>query len=628
MKKLFCQSCGAQYQDLETAAGKTLRCKACGAETTVPAAPADNPMDALVEALSGADHAAPPPPAPEPPAPPAPEPPAPPAPAPPTPAPAAEPPAPSAPAPPAPAPAAEPELPMANAVEEPASPRPSAPAGAAVPMASPGWGKRRLIVVGIAAAVVIVATVLCVTLWPKGYDIEELKASLAEAKELVDAGPDGEQIDASGQKDLVAARDRLTDAIDKLKTLRERMAGLVEKNSGDAELAQLLTSTDSHLELAAEKLEHVQATLWPGPGEPSEMAGRVGSSVPVIFVKGHRTSGSGFLIRHGGEYGVVTNRHVVDGADNGLKLEFLAHEGGPLKETLELEVGPDAVKYMHRHADLAVISLQQHFSKIDKSGIRPLALAAKAKVGENVWVVGHPGAGSEGLLLNAYDKGYVSAITESTPGDPALIRITAPVNQGNSGGPVLNGAGRVVGVVSRGIRSKNSMNFAVHVHKIEEILAKDSWPRGMKADEIRRVVNPKAQLAVDFKQNADMVLSQGYTRHKWSGSDAGDYFRIPVARPGPLEPVVIREFRAVKGRTYQVLVAAAEADEVVFMVRRKGAEEPIYTSWEASVALSPDSLDFGADFKTPAAGTYQVRFFNRNAGRPSPVHAGLFAKTD
>jgi len=528
-----------------------------------------------------------------------------------------------------PAPAAEPELPMANAVEEPARPQPSPPADAAVPMASPGWGHRRLIVAGIAAAVVIVATVLCVTLWPKGYDIEELSTSLAEARKLVDAGPDGAQIDASGQKDLIAARDQLTDAIDKLKALRERIAGLAEKHSGDAQLARLLRSTDTRLEIAAEKLEQVQATLWPGPGEPAEMAGRVGSSVPVIFVKGHGRSGSGFLIRHGGDYGVVTNRHVVGGADNGLKLQFLADKDGPLQETLELEVGPDAVKYMHRHADLAVISLQGHFSKVHKSGIRPLALAAKAKVGENVWVVGHPAAGSEGLLLKAYDKGYVSAIVESIPGDPALIRFTAPVNQGNSGGPVLNPAGRVVGVVSRGLLKKNSMYFAVHVHKIEEILATDSWPEGMKADEIRRVVDPKSQLAVDFKQNADIVVSQGYTRCKWSGSDAGDYFKIPVARPGPLKPMVIREFRAVKGRTYQVLVAAAEADEVVFMVRRKGGEDPIYRSGEAgSIALSPDSLDFGADFKTPAAGTYQVGFFNRNSERPSPVHAGLFVKTD
>ena len=76
--------------------------------------------------------------------------------------------------------------------------------------------------------------------------------------------------------------------------------------------------------------------------------------------------------------------------------------------------------------------------------MRPLKVAKDLKVGRPVWVVGNPGAGAEGILAQSLVKGDVSFIKEDTLGDPTLFRLTAPINKGNSGGPVLNKDGRVV----------------------------------------------------------------------------------------------------------------------------------------------------------------------------------------
>ncbi len=149
-------------------------------------------------------------------------------------------------------------------------------------------------------------------------------------------------------------------------------------------------------------------------------------------------SGSGFIISEDGY--IVTNYHVISYAvvyDG--ELTVLTHDGA--KHPAQI------VGYLESN-DIAVI-------KIDASGLNPVALGNSDNilVGEDVYAVGNP----LGELEYSITDGIVSAqdrmITtkDDITGDTTSInmfQITAAVNAGNSGGPVYNARGEVIGVVT------------------------------------------------------------------------------------------------------------------------------------------------------------------------------------
>ena len=144
---------------------------------------------------------------------------------------------------------------------------------------------------------------------------------------------------------------------------------------------------------------------------------------PARRVLERESSGSGFRIS--GQGHVLTNAHVVRGCAEvhlppaGL-VEVMAHDESSDLALLQTPAGTAR----------AVAKFRQG------RGIRP---------GASVVVVGYPLRGLLALEANV-STGAVSAL--AGPGDDRrLIQITAPVQPGNSGGPVLDAAGNVVGVV-------------------------------------------------------------------------------------------------------------------------------------------------------------------------------------
>ena len=89
--------------------------------------------------------------------------------------------------------------------------------------------------------------------------------------------------------------------------------------------------------------------------------------------------------------------------------------------------------------------------------------------GEDVYVIGN--SKGEGLCIL---EGIVSDVHRSVGGKD-YIMITAPVTRGNSGGPVFNSEGKLIGVVKGGHSDVNSMNFVIPIKTIIEFLqdAKD-----------------------------------------------------------------------------------------------------------------------------------------------------------
>ena len=184
------------------------------------------------------------------------------------------------------------------------------------------------------------------------------------------------------------------------------------------------------------------------PGRPGPRpSGNKGEVVSV---------GTGFFINGGGF--ALTNNHVVEGCGG---LRAVLKEGENPSVTL---VATD------RENDMALIKVPSHI------GSYALFRAAPPmRQGEPVVTYGYP---MRGILASHGNvtTGVVSALA-GIRDDSGVIQISAPVQPGNSGGPVLDAGGSVVGIVSSGLEPKDgkghvpqNINFAVKVNMVTNFL--------------------------------------------------------------------------------------------------------------------------------------------------------------
>ena len=159
------------------------------------------------------------------------------------------------------------------------------------------------------------------------------------------------------------------------------------------------------------------------------------SVVQIVMSAGG--TGSGFFV--GGAGYILTNRHVVQG--NG-QATVVLHDSRRLSATIE---------YIHPQYDLALLSIAEGYWQ------PPLPFAKTARVGEPVIALGHP-FGMDMTIT----EGIVSAFPLVDGVD--YVQTDAAVNPGNSGGPLLNLQGEVVGMNTWGIHKDISegLNFAIH----------------------------------------------------------------------------------------------------------------------------------------------------------------------
>jgi S1-C subfamily serine protease len=157
-------------------------------------------------------------------------------------------------------------------------------------------------------------------------------------------------------------------------------------------------------------------------------------------------SGSGFFIAPDGF--ALTNHHVVDAGGAGAALQVQLEDGTPLPARL---VGSDA------DTDLALV--QAHAPQ--RLAHLQLGDSARVQVGQVAIAIGSPlGLGT------TVTSGIVSALgrslrTRSGRLIDAVIQTDAALNPGNSGGPLLDAKGRVIGVNTAIIAGANSLCFAI-----------------------------------------------------------------------------------------------------------------------------------------------------------------------
>ena len=181
----------------------------------------------------------------------------------------------------------------------------------------------------------------------------------------------------------------------------------------------------------------------------------------VVRSTGSSAEGSGFVYDSSGH--IVTNQHVVNGGES-ISVKFW--NGKTYSAKL---VGTDS------STDLAVIKVNAPASQLF-----PISLgsSSKAAVGDPVVAIGSPFGLEETVTAGIVSALHRSIDSQSQFSIPDSIQTDAAINHGNSGGPLLNAQGQVIGVNAQ-IRSDSGDNAGVGFAIPSDTVARSraSWSR-------------------------------------------------------------------------------------------------------------------------------------------------------
>lgn len=235
-------------------------------------------------------------------------------------------------------------------------------------------------------------------------------------------------------------------AINEVKELREQVEALSENIAVLRKSLETIAQNATKYNLPAENVSL------------SELYERVKDSVVMVrglmrvpSVFGHsygRIQGSGFVYNYTGRAVIITNYHVVR---NTLNITVTFADGDSY---------PASILGYDPYADLAVLETDAPRSKY-----HPLNVASSStlRVGDIVIAVGNPYG-----LYGSMSVGVVSALGRTITAEGAgnypianVIQTTVPLNPGNSGGPLLNIRGEVVGITTAIISGSQGVSFAI-----------------------------------------------------------------------------------------------------------------------------------------------------------------------
>lgn len=199
------------------------------------------------------------------------------------------------------------------------------------------------------------------------------------------------------------------------------------------------------------------------PGSAEDVVDQALPAVVAVTTPHGSGSGSGFFVTADGV--VVTSAHVVQGQDSAT----VVTSSGRSLESTNL--------YVDETRDLALIKVPVKDNPFLKLSLTPPAVAS------DVIAIGTPGAHDvTGTLLlpNTVTKGVVSGIREfpeettaSVPGRAGVwIQTDATINHGNSGGPLLNRSGEVIGINTLAFTATGTpgLNFALASSELAKML--------------------------------------------------------------------------------------------------------------------------------------------------------------
>lgn len=201
--------------------------------------------------------------------------------------------------------------------------------------------------------------------------------------------------------------------------------------------------------LASDGTKELYIKMYPTASSSSSSNGASGQGGSSTW------TGTGFALDGG--Y-IVTNHHVVDGART---ISIYGVGGNFNKSYSALIVGVD------KNNDLALIKISDY--SFNSFGSIPYAIRdGMAEVGEESFVLGYPLTqvmGNEIKLTN----GIISS-RSGYQGDISTYQISAPVQPGNSGGPLFDSNGNVVGIVNAGIPGAENVGYAIKTNYLRNLV--------------------------------------------------------------------------------------------------------------------------------------------------------------
>ncbi len=195
--------------------------------------------------------------------------------------------------------------------------------------------------------------------------------------------------------------------------------------------------------------------------------------------------GSGFIVSEDGL--IATNLHVIGEAR---RLQIEMYDGKTYDVT--------AVQASDSHHDLALL-------KIDAKGLKPLPLGDSSKVqqGDPIIAMGAP----EGLGFSIV-QGVLSA-TRDVDG-LEMLQVAVPIEKGNSGGPLLDMQGNVLGLLTLKSLKTDNLGFAMPVNDLKTLIEKPN-PVPMSRWLTIGALNPKqwqTHLGAQWTQHAGVIRSE------------------------------------------------------------------------------------------------------------------------
>jgi S1-C subfamily serine protease len=182
--------------------------------------------------------------------------------------------------------------------------------------------------------------------------------------------------------------------------------------------------------------------------DAEHVIGEVAPSVVTLFTS--TGLGTGFVVRsEDGVSWVATNLHVVSRRAGGIEREIVVKQSGSKWDA--------GVERWSEESDLAILRIQATLPALD------LAYGPGSEPHVGDWVLAY---GSPQGLQGTATVGIISALR------PGWVQTDAQINQGNSGGPLVDRDGRVIGITSLGFVSGGSgLGFAVDARKLCPLVA-------------------------------------------------------------------------------------------------------------------------------------------------------------
>ncbi len=226
----------------------------------------------------------------------------------------------------------------------------------------------------------------------------------------------------------------------------------------------VISRTDSSTLVQKVTSQNIKTTTIEEISDLKTAINNIYESTIYIEVSGSRgvvSSGSGFIYKKDDKYGyVLTNYHVIDG---GSKFEITFTDGSEADATL---VSGD------EYYDIAVLKID-----VDKiKSVSTIGDSSNLELGDTVFTVGAP-LGKE--YMGTITKGIVSGINRMVSIEIGngtylmeVIQTDASINSGNSGGPICNIKGEVIGITSSKLIGDGveGMGFAIPINSVMDVI--------------------------------------------------------------------------------------------------------------------------------------------------------------